>query len=216
MAQAHDPTNNPPESLSPSTNNSNEAGGFECNICFDLAQDPVITLCGHLYCWPCLYKWLRGHSQCHECPICKALIEEEKVIPLYGRGKLNPTDPRSKPVPGFEIPNWPVGLRPETAPTSEGNVASVMLGIMGGFVPVASAHNFGMYAGFGGVLSPIFGVHLNGFGHGGSPGYRYGYDGSFSGSEGQPNSGASRADDENLKKLLFLVLFCVIFTFLVM
>ena len=29
---------------------------FECNICLELAQDPVVTLCGHLYCWPCLYR----------------------------------------------------------------------------------------------------------------------------------------------------------------
>ena len=29
---------------------------FECNICLDLASHPVITLCGHLYCWPCLYR----------------------------------------------------------------------------------------------------------------------------------------------------------------
>lgn len=29
---------------------------FECNICLELARDPVVTLCGHLYCWPCLYR----------------------------------------------------------------------------------------------------------------------------------------------------------------
>jgi E3 ubiquitin-protein ligase RNF5 len=25
---------------------------FECNICLDTASQPVITLCGHLFCWP--------------------------------------------------------------------------------------------------------------------------------------------------------------------
>ncbi len=25
---------------------------FECNICLDMASQPVITLCGHLFCWP--------------------------------------------------------------------------------------------------------------------------------------------------------------------
>ena len=60
-----------------STDENDEAGDvgdFECNICFDLAQNPVVTLCGHLYCWPCLYQWLQGHSYSHECPVCKAII----------------------------------------------------------------------------------------------------------------------------------------------
>ena len=29
---------------------------FECNICLDAARDPVVTQCGHLYCWPCLHR----------------------------------------------------------------------------------------------------------------------------------------------------------------
>lgn len=35
---------------------------FECNICLELAQDPVVTQCGHLYCWPCIYKCVWGHA----------------------------------------------------------------------------------------------------------------------------------------------------------
>lgn len=65
---------------------SGETAGFDCNICFGLAKDPVITLCGHLHCWPCLYEWLRFHSQSHECPVCKALIrDDEELIHLNGR-----------------------------------------------------------------------------------------------------------------------------------
>ncbi|KAK2441252.1 RING/U-box superfamily protein [Trifolium repens] len=37
---------------------SDEGGFYDCNICLDLAKDPVVTLCGHLFCWPCLYRWL--------------------------------------------------------------------------------------------------------------------------------------------------------------
>ena len=33
-----------------------ESSAFECNICYEIAQSPVVTLCGHLYCWPCLYR----------------------------------------------------------------------------------------------------------------------------------------------------------------
>ncbi|KAL7141251.1 hypothetical protein ABFS83_08G040900 [Erythranthe nasuta] len=221
MSDAHDPITNAQQTSSSSTGNANEAGDFECNICIDLAQDPVITLCGHLYCWPCLYRWLRVHSQCQECPVCKALIDEEKLIPLYGRGKT-PTDPRSKPVPGVEIPNRPAGQRPETAPPplSDNNFSNVMLGLMGGFLPFASASftNFGMSAGFGGMFSPFFGVQFHGFssggGHGGpSSGYHYGYGGA------RPNREASRAaqtDDENLKKILCVVIVFVLFAFLTM
>ena len=56
----------------------------ECNVCFEAAREPVVTLCGHLYCWPCLYRWLAsGHTS---CPVCKAGVTREAVIPLYGRG----------------------------------------------------------------------------------------------------------------------------------
>ena len=78
---------------------NSDSGDFECNICFELAQDPIVTLCGHLYCWPCLYEWLQVHSHSHECPICKALIEEHKLVPIYGRGKAS-SDPRSRLRPG--------------------------------------------------------------------------------------------------------------------
>ena len=35
---------------------------FECNICLDLAKEPVVTLCGHLFCWPCLYRRAAGSA----------------------------------------------------------------------------------------------------------------------------------------------------------
>jgi hypothetical protein len=28
---------------------------FECSICMDVAKEPVVTKCGHLFCWPCIY-----------------------------------------------------------------------------------------------------------------------------------------------------------------
>lgn len=29
---------------------------YECNICLETASEPVITTCGHLFCWPCIYS----------------------------------------------------------------------------------------------------------------------------------------------------------------
>lgn len=216
MAEGGDPATRASEGLFSTRNDGNDAGDFECNICFDLARDPVITLCGHLYCWPCLYRWLQCHSQAHECPVCKALVEEGKVIPLYGRGKT-PVDPRSIPVQGVEIPTRPAGQRPETVPPPEDySFTNLVLGLMGGFIPIASAtfSNYGMSAGFGGVFPPLFSFQFHGFQnaneYGGSSGYHHGY---------TPTRGAGRtaqADDENLKKILLVVLLFVLLAFLTM
>lgn len=76
---------------------------FDCSICLDNAYDPVVTLCGHLFCWPCIYKWLQfqGSSltsgSCTQCPICKTEISDTSLIPLYGRGQsLSEPDPDEK------------------------------------------------------------------------------------------------------------------------
>uniref|UniRef100_A0A803LLG8 E3 ubiquitin-protein ligase RMA n=1 Tax=Chenopodium quinoa TaxID=63459 RepID=A0A803LLG8_CHEQI len=68
-------------------------GSFDCNICLDFANEPVVTLCGHLYCWPCIYKWFHVQSaslssdEYPQCPVCKAEISHTTVVPLYGRGQ---------------------------------------------------------------------------------------------------------------------------------
>ncbi|CAN0915005.1 E3 ubiquitin-protein ligase RMA1 [Linum grandiflorum] len=88
------------------TNCSSSNNGFDCNICLDSVMDPVVTLCGHLYCWPCIYKWinaatlagddedneedyysdLRTHSH---CPVCKSEISESSLIPLFSHGQTS-------------------------------------------------------------------------------------------------------------------------------
>ncbi|KAI3946101.1 hypothetical protein MKX01_024857 [Papaver californicum] len=84
----------------------NDMANFNCNIYLDLAQDPIVTLCGHLFCWPCLYKWFR-HLGTRSLP--------QKVVPLYGKGKPSADDPRLKSIPGIDIRNRPAAQRPETA-----------------------------------------------------------------------------------------------------
>mmetsp|Transcript_36730 Transcript_36730/g.90686 ORF Transcript_36730/g.90686 Transcript_36730/m.90686 type:complete len:248 (+) Transcript_36730:302-1045(+) len=83
---------------------------FECNICLELAQDPIVTQCGHLFCWPCIYKWMQVFPEAQQCPVCKAGVSEELVIPLYGRGTCG-SDPRRKSVVGSNVPMRPQGLR---------------------------------------------------------------------------------------------------------
>ncbi|XP_055913602.1 E3 ubiquitin-protein ligase RNF185-like [Eupeodes corollae] len=80
---------------------------FECNICLDTAKDAVVSMCGHLFCWPCLHQWLETRPTRKLCPVCKAAISKEKVIPLYGRGSTKQEDPRNK------VPPRPAGQRTE-------------------------------------------------------------------------------------------------------
>ena len=56
---------------------------FECLICFDEAREPIVTPCGHLYCWPCIYSWLQQNRQSYTCPACNSGISMQSIIPLY-------------------------------------------------------------------------------------------------------------------------------------
>jgi len=84
---------------------------FECNICLDTARDAVVSMCGHLFCWPCLHQWLETRPNRQICPVCKAGISRDKVVPLYGRGNEG-KDPREK------VPPRPQGQRSEPTTNS--------------------------------------------------------------------------------------------------
>lgn len=106
----------------PTTASENVNGCFECNICLDSARDPVVTLCGHLYCWPCIYKWLHVQSSSPEsdnqsnCPVCKANISKSSLVPLYGRGNSPPES--KKPPLDLAIPSRPPPLGSNTLLTT--------------------------------------------------------------------------------------------------
>lgn len=97
---------------------NNRAGGFDCNICLDVVRDPVVTFCGHLYCWPCIYKWIQFQSvssensdqQTPQCPVCKAEVSQKTLIPLYGPGQATKPSENDVPSIGMVIPQRP--LRP--------------------------------------------------------------------------------------------------------
>ncbi|XP_008183323.1 E3 ubiquitin-protein ligase RNF185 [Acyrthosiphon pisum] len=103
------------ESDSPQKNTVNEQNDdkdnqnnmFECYICLENATDPVVSFCGHLYCWPCLHRSLETQEDPTVCPVCKSGINRDKVIPIYGRGNSKQDDPRNK------VPPRPAGQRTE-------------------------------------------------------------------------------------------------------
>lgn len=84
---------------------------YECNICLDPAKNAVVSMCGHLFCWPCLHQWLEIRPSRKLCPVCKAAIDKDKVIPLYGRNSSKQEDPREK------LPPRPQGQRTEPEST---------------------------------------------------------------------------------------------------
>lgn len=93
------------------------AANFECNICLDMATEPVVTSCGHLFCWPCLYQWLHVHSDHNECPVCKGEVTESNITPIYGRGSSeNSAEKKFKGEgeSGLKIPPRPRGNRVES------------------------------------------------------------------------------------------------------
>lgn len=115
-------------------------GAFECNICLDTARDAVVSMCGHLFCWPCLHQWLETRPNRQMCPVCKAGISKEKVVPLYGRGNAKQEDPREK------VPPRPQGQRPE--PENTGPFHGFNWGGDGGFQMSfgIGAFPFGLFA----------------------------------------------------------------------
>ncbi|KAG2308185.1 hypothetical protein Bca4012_082779 [Brassica carinata] len=223
-------------SYSDTNGSSNEPDhDFECNICFELAQDPIVTLCGHLFCWPCLYRWLHHHSHSQECPVCKALVQDDKLVPLYGRGK-NQTDPRTKRYPGMRIPNRPAGQRPETAspppqqhPQNDAasNLFNYGIGLMGGFMPMATTRIGNFSFGVGGLLPSLFNFQFHGFPdaalYGTAPGYPFGGGGYHNGFRGVPSHGQDGNNEATARgghpsdavlKNIFLVVGICVFLFL--
>ncbi|XP_041450412.1 E3 ubiquitin-protein ligase RNF185-like [Drosophila obscura] len=65
---------------------------FVCNICLGTASDAVVTICGHLFCWPCLTRWLTSGPNRKICAVCKAAVDNSKIIPIYGRNSTRPDE----------------------------------------------------------------------------------------------------------------------------
>nr|XP_043623691.1 uncharacterized protein LOC122595404 [Erigeron canadensis]XP_043623692.1 uncharacterized protein LOC122595404 [Erigeron canadensis] len=89
-----------------------ESGGFfDCNICLEMAKDPILTCCGHLFCWSCFYQLSYVDSSAKECPVCKGEVTDSSITPIYGNGKDQPV---LKLESGVKIPPRPRARRVES------------------------------------------------------------------------------------------------------
>lgn len=98
---------------------------YECAVCMEAPTQPVVTRCGHLYCWACMFKWLQlGHRT---CPVCKSAVDSQGgVTPLYGRGN-DCAKPRMLPC-GTMLPPPPRPARPEGVGAGGGSHGGSALG----------------------------------------------------------------------------------------
>lgn len=91
-----------------------ESSFFDCNICLDLASEPVVTCCGHLFCWPCIYRWLFVHSNAKQCPICKGEVTMKAITPIYSRSNRAHVRKALDPSISVKIPSRPLANRVES------------------------------------------------------------------------------------------------------
>lgn len=57
---------------------------WTCPICFDKLQSPVVTYCGHVFCYDCIDRWLQKSDK---CPICTKHVDRNDLIVVPGHGE---------------------------------------------------------------------------------------------------------------------------------
>ena len=58
-----------------------------CGICHQPLKSPVVTDCGHTFCWRCLCSHMETSSN---CPLCNNILDKTKFIAIFGHGKEDP------------------------------------------------------------------------------------------------------------------------------
>ena len=73
-----------PEEPKDAEKSDEEDERWKCSICLEELREPVVTQCGHVFCFPCITEWLRRGQTA--CPLCHGLIDGNKLIPIHGQG----------------------------------------------------------------------------------------------------------------------------------
>ncbi|KAF5738356.1 hypothetical protein HS088_TW13G01254 [Tripterygium wilfordii] len=89
-------------------------GFFDCHICLDIPKDPILTCCGHLFCWPCFYQLPYAYSNVKECPACNGEVTDTGITPIYGNGNGDGTSSSKLEESGLIVPPRPRANRTET------------------------------------------------------------------------------------------------------
>jgi len=86
---------------------------LKCNICHSVAFNSVLILCGHAFCWSCIYQWFETQTRNlreSSCPVCGSFASKTECIPIYNTFEnVNLTDLDGNNDP--EIPERPMAPR---------------------------------------------------------------------------------------------------------
>lgn len=98
------------------TKHAGVGGGdfFDCNICLDMARDPILTCCGHLFCWSCFHQLPYAYPNVKECPACNGEVTDASVIPIYGNGNSNTVQKSKSKESCLKVPPRPLAPRIES------------------------------------------------------------------------------------------------------
>jgi hypothetical protein len=127
-AREPDPESAPP----PDDRSARDAPSSEpwtCAVCFGALRQPVVTPCGHIFCWGCVAEWLRRSET---CPACGGAVQLSGLIPVYGQGEAadlsGPPPPRPDYIPSRASAffRWPFARGPAFTPFEAG--AALTLG----------------------------------------------------------------------------------------
>jgi len=86
---------------------------LKCNICHSDAFNSVLILCGHAFCWSCIYQWFETQTRNlreSSCPVCGSFASKTECIPIYNtfeNANLTDLDGNNNP----EIPERPMAPR---------------------------------------------------------------------------------------------------------
>ncbi|XP_034112919.2 uncharacterized protein LOC117573682 [Drosophila albomicans] len=53
---------------------------YTCVICMNIARDPLVGFCGHMFCGLCIMNWMDTKGSRSKCPYCLSCVSKHTMI----------------------------------------------------------------------------------------------------------------------------------------